>query len=62
MTNSDKAIADFLAKGGKVTQVKEGVTSNDSNDFVFNSLSDCSCGCKGNYTDHQMRKGERGQY
>ena len=56
MADSD-AMARFLAKGGKVQTVPE----NKKSDYDFNfGLKGCTCGCNGNYTDHQMRKGERG--
>jgi len=59
MTESEKAITAFLMKGGKVTTVKEGVTSKDNVDL---GLRYCQCGCEGNYTDHTMRLGEKGEY
>ena len=57
MTDSQKAVQAFLANGGKVQQIKEGVISNKDD-----TLSGCKCGCSGNYTDHSMRLGERGIY
>ena len=57
MTNSQKAVQEFLAKGGKVKEIPEGQTSNK--DY---SLANCPCGCEGNYTDHTMRLGEKGIY
>ena len=52
-----KAMQDFLAKGGKVVVVPENQTSDYKLDY---NLRDCTCGCNGDYTNHQMRKGERG--
>ena len=57
MTESNKAVAAFLAKGGKITTVKEGETSKSN---IDPSLKYCECGCHGNYTDHTMRLGEHG--
>jgi len=51
-----KAMEDFAKKGGKITVVEEGKASIDP------LIKNCQCGCKGNWTDHTMRKGERGDY
>jgi hypothetical protein len=48
------AMADFSKKGGKVAVVPAGVTAIDP------GLRHCRCGCRGNYTDHTMRLGEKG--
>ena len=47
----------FLERGGKINQVEEGKKS-----FESDWLRNCDCGCEGDYTDHSMRKGEKGQY
>jgi hypothetical protein len=51
-----KATADFAAKGGKVAKVEEGKRTVDP------LIKNCQCGCRGDWTDHTMRQGERGNY
>lgn len=48
-------MAEFLAKR-TVTVVAEGVRAIDP------ALRHCDCGCNGNYTNHTMRMGERGDF
>lgn len=50
----EKALAEFSKNGGKVKEVEAGVTAIDP------GLRHCRCGCRGNYTDHIMRLGEKG--
>ena len=57
---SNQMVADFLASGGKITQVSEGVVANDSHE-KDSELLNCRCGCNGDYTDHSMRAGESGR-
>lgn len=50
----EKAMQEYLAKGGQVKQVEPNVRAIDD------GLRHCRCGCHGNYTEHTMRLGERG--
>lgn len=50
----EQAMKYYLAKGGRVTEVQPNVRAIDD------GLRHCRCGCRGNYTDHTMRLGERG--
>lgn len=54
----EAAQAAFLAKGGKVEEVETGKRSERS--AADDLVRGCKCGCEGNYTDHSMRRGERG--
>lgn len=55
----EAAMAAFAQKGGKIEQVKE---ESRSEHWRANELVRfCKCGCEGNYTDHSMRRGERGE-
>lgn len=58
MTKEQLALAmqAFTANGGKVETVKEGERA-----YTDHSLRNCQCGCHGDYTEHSMRRGERGQ-
>lgn len=48
-------VAMFKAQGGKVKTIPEGERSIDP------YLKGCKCGCNGDWTDHTMRKGEKGE-
>jgi hypothetical protein len=48
-------VAMFQAQGGKVKTIPEGERSIDP------YLKGCKCGCNGDWTDHTMRKGEKGE-
>ena len=48
------AMQAFLNKGNAVQVVQEGERVTP----VYNKLTNCKCGCEGNYTDHTMRLGE----
>ena len=52
-----ETVAEFLARGGNVVEVREGEKAEKKPDDF---LKNCSCGCEGDYTDHSMRQGERG--
>lgn len=58
--NTEQMIAEFLAKGGKVTECPEGATAAQDNDGYGPEFI-CRCGCGGDYTEHRMREAERGQ-
>lgn len=49
------AMLAFESNGGKVEQIETNQRTLDPG-LVF-----CTCGCRGNYTDHSMRKGESGR-
>jgi hypothetical protein len=49
-----KAMADFSAKGGQVKKIEEGSRAIDP------IIRNCQCGCRGDWTEHTMRLGERG--
>lgn len=53
-----QAMAEFEANGGKVVQCAQGERT--LNHVIDPALAGCTCGCKGNYTDHTMREGESG--
>jgi hypothetical protein len=52
-----ESVAEFLARSGKIQVIPEGEKTQ-----LEKVYHNCRCGCEGNYTDHQMRKGERGSY
>jgi hypothetical protein len=54
-----RAMAEFEAKGGQVVQCAPGERA--LNHVIDPALAGCTCGCKGNYTDHTMREGEHGR-
>ncbi len=55
-------VAAFLANGGEVQAIPTGERAmSESEHYRAARDSVCDCGCEGNYTDHTMRKGERGQ-
>lgn len=54
--------AEFVARapfGGRMTDEIMTVEIGFEDDDAI--LSDCICGCRGNYTDHSMRAGESGR-
>lgn len=53
-------VEEFLKNGGKIQQCAEGEKSKTG--YYPRELVGCKCGCEGNYTDHSMRRGERGIY
>ena len=59
MCNRTETVEEFLARGGKVETVPQGM-SNDK--AKHPSLKFCRCGCNGNYTEHSMRRGEKGLF
>jgi len=59
MNDKQETVEEFIARKGKVRVVDPTVQSDKHR---HPSLKICKCGCEGNYTDHMMRRGERGIY
>lgn len=55
-----QAMAEFERSGGKVTHCATGQRTLEH--VIDPGLAGCTCGCKGNYTDHTMREGEGGGF
>jgi hypothetical protein len=55
-----ETVEEFLARGGKVNSIPAG--EKKAKEFNPDWLRGCKCGCRGNYTDHSMRCGERGEH
>lgn len=53
-----QAMAEYESRGGKVVECAMGERA--LNHVIDPALASCTCGCKGNYTDHTMREGESG--
>lgn len=51
----DQQVAEFQARGNRVTEVPPGESGVDP------LLKFCLCGCNGDWTDHTMRAGEAGR-
>lgn len=49
MNERRETVEEFLARGGQIIEVKPEEKAVAGN---------CQCGCRGNYTEHQMRKAE----
>jgi len=61
--NTESLIAEFLARGGKITECPIGATADNGESIArFNhGETMCRCGCHGDYTDHSMRAAESGR-
>lgn len=62
MTRDDiqRAMLAFEQSGGVVKHCVQGDRALQW--AIDPALVDCTCGCRGNYTDHTMREGESGRY
>lgn len=63
-----ETVEEFLARGGKVQQLPPDnrhkpahLNERAREKFNKHARFNCKCGCDGDYTEHRMRMGEKGQ-